>query len=391
MKNEIEQYTQLGTGESFKGHNCEDGDDAPLNIEAAIARFKEKTRLRLRHETSAYYVSTFRRFAKVCRLSDITRRQLSGSLGKSLLIKFFEEEIPIPSRRYVNAGMKTFWEEGFGLPYPVNSRKDLGKLPRPMRRESPQDAVIRKWVEAIRYEKDPYLRLVQLLIFQHGWRPSHASKLKWRNVRYSPDEKPCAIIANGAVEGFKTNAPIIAHLSDDVVQAILEVQQLIGTGCSENPILPFRSSKGEIFKEKEQRVDAYRAWWERFEEKHNLPHLRMVDVRHWVATTCRKVVLSKQASAGLMGHDSSEGGAMRDWYDAPPIEDILAEQMTMMPNGPIGVLCPAMEVSDSMPKEVADLVSAYMAGKVSTFEFANTMESHRLKQMEKQAASALEP
>jgi len=82
---------------------------------------------------------------------------------------------------------------------------------------------------------------------------------------------------------------------------------------------------------------------------------------------------------------------MRDWYDAPLIEDILAEQMALMPNGPIGVLYPAMEVSDSMPKEVADLVSTYMAGKVPTFEFANTMEALRFKQMQKQATPTPEP
>jgi len=60
--------------------------------------------------------------------------------------------------------LKVAWSFGLGLPWPIDARRDLGKLPRTRRRESPSDAVMTAWKEAISHEPDLRLQLEWLLV-----------------------------------------------------------------------------------------------------------------------------------------------------------------------------------------------------------------------------------
>jgi hypothetical protein len=76
-----------------------------------------------------------------------------------------------------------------------------------------------------------------------------------------------------------------------------------------------------------------------------------------------------------MGHDSTQGGNMTDWYNSPQLQDMLDEQASRLPYGPLGLLNPStVEIEGGLSKDVASLVSAYLAGQTGTMEFANTME-----------------
>jgi len=67
---------------------------------------------------------------------------------------------------------------------------------------------------------------------------------------------------------------------------------------------------------------------------------------------------------------------MRDWYDTPRLEDVLEEQATVLPNGPLGLLhAPSVRVESGLPKEVVELAEEYLAGKLGTMEFAQRMEA----------------
>ena len=104
-------------------------------------------------------------------------------------------------------------------------------------------------------------------------------------------------------------------------------------------------------------------------------------MRHWVASACRKAGLSKQASAYLMGHDPTQGGAMRDWYDSPQLEDVFLEQAKMLPRGPLGTLEPPnVQLVDGIPSEVLELVKAYITGELPTLQFMEKIEAARLRQ-----------
>ena len=120
--------------------------------------------------------------------------------------------------------------------------------------------------------------------------------------------------------------------------------------------------------------------WKRLQKRWSLPPLRPVDVRHWVAGACRRADMSKQASAYLMGHDPTQGGSMRDWYDNPQIGDVLAEQAEKLPYGPLGMLgYGSVEVEDGVPPDAAALMLEYLAGKIGTMEFATHAEAIRLR------------
>jgi len=256
----------------------------------------------------------------------------------------------------------------------------LGKLPRTRRRESPSDAVMTAWKEAISHEPDLRRRLEWLLIAQHGWRPSHATRLRWRNVRYDETGKPVAVIADGSQEGFKTSSPVAARLAPDVVEALDIWRKMTPEPLPDRVIFPWKSAMGGTDPSKEMNPITITKHWKWLQKRWKLPPLRPVDVRHWVAGACRRAGLSKQASAYLMGHDPTQGGAMRDWYDNPQIEDVLAEQAEKMPYGPLGLLGHGpVELIDGIPSDAVSLMLEYLAGQIGTMEFATRVEAIRLR------------
>jgi len=373
--------TPLGTGEggSVQDDLGSDAGDPALRTEDILRRFVETSRMRLRPSTLERCSSAFRRFARETDLDSFTRRQLAGPSGKRILLKHLGS-IPRSSWRSTLTELKMVWIAGLNLPWPLDAKRDLGRLPPPRRRESPSDETVKSWTEALVHESDPYLRLLWLFIAQHGWRPSHVYHLKWHHVRYDIAGRPIAIIADGTEAGFKTSAPVAVRLAPDVVEALEAWRRAAPEAMPERPILPWRSCTGRVESLRENNTSSLRVHWTHLRSKWRLPVLRMVDLRHWVATACRRAGLSKQASAYLMGHDSKQGGAMRDWYDAPPLEEVLEEQAERLPHGPLGLLEPSVELlTDGLPKEAIELVQGYFAEKIGTMELATRLEAVRLR------------
>lgn len=365
-----------GTGDNIKAL---EGDDSPLRVSEVTERFRQQTRTRLKDDSQRDYVRAFRRFAKAVELESYTRRQLGGPKGRTLILAHLDK-LPKPSWRWVVAALKPVWTYGLNLPWPVDSRRDLPKLPRTRRRQSPPDAQVKVWAKALANERDPYLRVLWLLLGQHGWRPSHVCRIRWRNVRYDDRGKPMAIVADGTQESFKTNSPVAVRLAPDVAEALAQWKEKVETLSPDAPILPWRSVNGRVEWSKLQTTDAFTRHWGRLERKWQLPHMCPTYQRHWVATACRKAGLSKQATAYLMGHDSTQGGAMRDWYDSPQLKDVFDEQADRLPYGPLGLLDPpTVEIEGGLPKDVVSLVSAYLAGQTGTMELATQME--RIRQL----------
>jgi integrase len=377
---EPEPDTQLGHGNGSGTISGLSSDDMPLNVTEIVERFMAQTRTRLRPSSQSMYAIIFRRFAKNVNLAQYTRRQIMGPKGRTLILQHLEI-VPRPSWRCALAAMKPVWTYGLNIAWPIDNRKDLPKLPRRMQNQTPPDSIILKWKKALENEPDEYLRLMWLLIAQHGWRPSHVYRLKWRNVQRDDTGRPNAIIADGITESFKTSSPIAARLSLDVVEVLEAWEKRIGRQAPESPILPWRSLvKGKSGLIRQQETWEFSAHWVNLEEKWGLPHLRPSEIRHWVATTARKSGLSKQASAYLMGHDPTQGDSIRDWYDQPQLADVFLEQEDRLPNGPLGFLePPVVEIEGGLPKEVSEILTRYFSNELSTMEFANEIERIRLK------------
>ena len=372
--------TPLGTGEPSVGSQREDiGLEAAVNLAEIEQRFLDATRARLRPSTQMDYMRRFRRFARAFRLEDLTRRQLAGPRGKGLLLAHLAQ-LSKPCWLTTLSQLRSVWVNGLRLPWPIDSKVDIGRLPRTRREPTPSDESVRKWAEALMREKDPYLRLLWLLIAQHGWRPSHATGVRWGDVQRNPSGHPCAILAAGGRSEFKTYAPVAVQLAPDVVRALEEWRQLHPAPHPEFWVLPWRSAKGRVRADRRMDRDLLRAHWLRLRKKYDLPALRPKDLRHWVSTACRKAGLSKVATAYLQGHDAREGGSMRDWYDNPRIEEILEEQESCLPKGPLGLLVPSeVEIVSGVPSEAVALLEAYLAGEVGTMEFMTSIEGIRRK------------
>lgn len=377
---ESELKPQLGTdGESDVSHDAfGDECELPLELEGILERFDQATRLRLREPTRRTYSIVFRRFWLEMKLDGVTKRQLSTKRGRDELLSFLAA-IPKPSLRTVISAIASVWKNGIGLPWPVDSKGDLPRLPRVRRRSTPSDGIVRKWHEAVRREPDVYLRLEWLMLAQHGWRPQHLCKVKWKYVLRDERGRPYALIADGSEEEFKTHASIASRLCPEVVETLAEWEKLVPDASPDGPILPFRDRARRLSVGTEQSSENVRAQWRRLQEKHSLPLLLPCHMRHFVSTACRRAGLSKQATAYLQGHDPTQGGSMRDWYDAPLVEDALDEQAERIPNGPLGVIeSPEIEVTDGLPKEVSAMVSQFLDGSTGTLELMNALEKCRV-------------
>lgn len=378
VRHDTEQEPQPGTDDSRDITTALEGEDTPLRVTEVTERFRQQTMTRLKDDSAEAYLQAFRRFVKDVGLESYTRRQLSGPKGRMLILTHLDK-LPKPSWRWVVAALKPVWTYGLNLPWPIDSKRDLPKLPRVRRRQSPPDAQVKTWAKALVNEKDLYLRLLWLLLAQHGWRPSHVCRLKWRNVQYDGQGKPVAIVADGVQESFKTCSPVAVRLVPDVAEALAEWRKTTDAS-PDQPILPWRSVTKRLHPMRVQKTTSFRKHWTRLQKKWNLPTMAPVHIRHWVATASRRAGLSRQATAFMMGHDATQGGSMRDFYDCPQLQDIFDEQAARLPYGPLGLLDPpTVELEGGLSKEVVSLVSAYLVGQTGTMEFATMMEKLRLQ------------
>ncbi len=367
--------TPVGRGDGGAHDGEVDAGEPPLNLSAVLERFANNTRLRLKESSSQRdYRRAFARFARNGGLESFTRRQLAGPRGKALILAHLER-IPLRSRRWTLAALRAVWMQGLGLPWPIDPKQDLGRLPRVDRRRTPPDTDVRPWARAISDEKDPYLRLLGLLLAQYGWRPgSQLARLKWRNVEYDPAGRPVAIVASGVDEGFKTYSSIVAWLPPDVVAAIEAWRKASPDSSPERPILPWRGTTRKVVAAREHNDASVRRLLKSLEAKWALPHLRPVDFRHFVATACRRAGLSVPASAQWQGHDPTNGGAMRDVYDNP--DDTFAEQSARLPRGPLGLLEPVqVDVTADVSPGVLEVARELMAGRIGAIEAAMRLEA----------------
>ncbi|HIH00795.1 TPA: hypothetical protein HA259_01705 [Thermoplasmata archaeon] len=370
---------QLGAdGESDACHDAF-GDDyeLPLELEGILERFSQSTRIRLKAQTRRSYSIQFRRFWAEKSLDDTTKRELSRN-GQELLLEFLET-VPNRSWRTSLSALASVWKYGIGLPWPIDAKRDLPRLPRVGRRPTPSDALVRKWHDAIRREPDIYLKLEWLMLAQHGWRPQHLCKVKWKHLLRDDNGRPYALVADGFEESFKTHASIACWLCPEVVEALVEWEKEIGTELFlENPILPFRNRAKQLLFSREQSTDNVRGQWKRIQVRHGLQPLLPCQKRHFASTACRRADLSKQSTAYLQGHDPTQGGSMRDWYDAPGVEEAFREQAERIPNGPLGVIePPEIEVTDDLPKDVSAMVSQFLDGSMGTLELIDALEKHK--------------
>lgn len=269
------------------------------------------------------------------------------------------------SRRQRLSGVQSYWMYGLDLSWPINKRRDLPKLPRPIRVETPQDHIVKAWAEALERESDPRVKLVWYLISQHGLRPQHVCLLKWRNIRYGEDGAPAYILADGAVEKFKTNSRVLGAFAPNTATALRNWAEGNPGRQPTDLIVPsIRGRERFDWQRPMNTCKQFNRLWKGIEEKHRLPNLTAQAMRHWVKSACREAELSLPATCALQGHDSGSGG-ISNYYDNPSEAVILTEQREKIPFGPLARLGigPVVKVGD-YPREVERLLADYFAGRL---------------------------
>ncbi len=373
----------LGTGEqqSLPDHPNID-IDAQMDLKEVEERFNKATRMGLKAPTQSFYLSRFRKMAKKVHLEQYTKRQLGGAKGKELILDYIST-IPKPSVRTQLAALKRVWQNGIGLPWPIlDVKMDIGKLPKVQRESTPPNSIVQEWAKALAMEKDPYLKLVWLFTAQHGWRPSHCTGMRWSDVQYDANGRPCSIISTGAGSEFKTFSPVAVNLAPNVVEALENWRKVHPNPNGNGWILPYKglTEAGKVNIARRMDTPRFREHWNGLRLKYKLPKLRPKDMRHWVATQCRKAGLSKPATNFMQGHDADASSNMRDVYDNPPLEEWLQEQKDVLPNGPLGTLIPIeVELIAAIPPEGVSLLKDYFDGKLGIMGLMTSLEGLKMK------------
>jgi len=389
-KNEPDQEPQIGEDGAIDISQIVVEDDLPLRVSEIINCFKKTAGLRLRGSTPRTYERVFRQFANTMRIEKLTKRQIAGAKGKELLLSYLldDKRVPLASRQVQNAALKTVWESGLGITYPINPRRDLGELPPVQRRQSPRDCDLVPMVKAIEHEEEPYLRALVLTILQLGVRPSHARLFRWHHVRYGQDGRPEAIITSGREPGNKCMVPIKARLPPDLADALVELKKSIPDARPEDPILPQRRRCGEYRTALEMTASQYHDQWLRFEQRHRLNHIAPVYLRHWISTICRRSGLSYPATNAMQGHKCGSAN-FRDRYDCPQDEEIFAEQARILPHGPIGFAWPKVEVTEALPTELTQALSKCLSGQMLPSQIPEMINAYVLRQIKRPASTII--
>jgi len=355
-----------------------------VKVSDILERFKQNTRARLKESSQGRYEGRFRQFSTNANLERYTRRQLRGKKGKTLILKHIET-VPLYTRQNSLAALRTVWIHGLELPWPIDNKRDISRFPQTRRCKTPSDNDVKQVADAIPLEKDAYLRSLCLMLTDFGVRPSHITNLEWSHIQTDASGKPYAIIAEGGDAGFKTNSPLVAWIPSDLADSLAALKK-VQNPILESPIFPRwhkrkpkkqRSGQnGSIVKSDTRYI---RDVWFGFINKYGLPRLRPKDIRHWVSTVCRKAGLSKAATAAMQGHNPTSGESMRDWYDNPPIEDILDEQKLCLPRGTLGTLTPPEVRIEGLSRDALSVVSDWYQGKLADIELLTELSKIRRK------------
>jgi len=376
LKGENEPGSEPGPGTVENRPATDDRENGlPLELDKILERYCQNPIVRMRSEaTREAYVKQFRRLAEYIRIEQYTRRQLAGPKGKHLLLDHIATNIPLRSRRPVLSALAGVWKVGLNLPWPIDLRNDIGKLPRTRRRETPQESVVKVWYQRLKDESRPYVKVLWLLIAQFGLRPGHVVKLRWSHLRYDEQGLPCEIRANGADEGFKTFADLDCHIPPDLARALVQLRKWLKDSSESDPILP-KMAHGRV---KHQQLSSGKLlWghWNQIRARYDLPKLRMADLRHWVASRCRDEGLSEQARAYMQGHEQPIRN-MGDVYDNRSVETNLARQAQKFPHGVLGTFEKVdLEVMPDIPKDLLDLLVGYHDGKVGVLDLIARLDA----------------
>jgi hypothetical protein len=74
---------------------------------------------------------------------------------------------------------------------------------------------------------------------------------------------------------------------------------------------------------------------------------------------------------------------MRDVYDIPDDEELFAEQASVLPSGPIGFVCPRLELDQVLPTELIEPLSKCLAGEILPSRYAEIITAYLTRQLKK--------
>jgi len=336
---------QAGTGEttvSIDGGGGGADGGTLVDVERVIEKYRANTGKRHNQDTQNQYASKFRAF--LATVPGITREQLVGTKGKRALIDFLCDK-----RVAYRTAIRRVWKKGLNLPWPVDN-DDLARPPRTRPSVAPETKKVLAFHEAMMKELRAERRLSWLMCINLGWSPADV-------VTTSIDEvQERSGIHYIMRERQKTGTWMVAVIPEETLITLKKVGKM-------------HYKRGTVWR-----------WWHKVAQKHGIPPVTPRQARKWFKVHARESGLSKPATASMMGHDLA-GKDVQDWYDQPPIADILVEQSEKLPRGTLAtVLIPKVELIGP-DNEAMALWQDYKANKLTTTELMTKLEKLKTREL----------
>jgi hypothetical protein len=381
-------------------------DDCLVNLEQVEERFKANTanRFKANSGTQLTYLQHWRRFVAWVKLEEYTPKQLMAhdrdgpmwqTVGGKLLLRFMREGLPEikkpGSRMVVLASLKTTWETGLGIPWPLNTKRDFGRtLKGTNARTTPKDEEVLPFFKAMESENDAYLKSLMAVQLSCGLRSAnHLARLTWRAVQFE-DGKPIAIVANGAAFNFKTDAWLIAYLPTHASEALAAWKAESKDSRDDTPIWPQRPCNGPVKDySKPHNCGTLDNLFLRWKQRHRIDSsLTLMHFRHWVKRKAEQAGLDPSTADYLQQHQPKTNGGL-SYGKVRDAETVIDEQRSKWPDGPLGfAFGPKVKVLDEDAPYLR-LVADFKAGKLSEMELA--IEAGKVKATSKAKSGILEP
>jgi len=378
-KNEPGSEPGPGTETWIDGGTSLDEDSLLKNLVDEIVQRHNRSRVLLKSKDD--YEDTFRDFVNVMDLGDATLRDFKSHMKENILGYLAKKE-PFSHKTRLSR-LKSYVKYGLGLPWTIDTKVDVGRLPRYRKREKPKDEVVDKWLTKGDMIDDLYDRLLFHFAFEFGFRGhSHIARFRWGDTRHDVNGDPVAIVAQS--KEFKTLALAVANIPPYMRKDLRQWHETTPFGSDSDPIFPWRSAYGRI-EHREHNRASIADYWKRFERDFGLPYLRTGQLRHWVKTKSRQAGVNDRLSEIRSGRDPG------DQYDTPPPDEILEDLEKQLPNGVLGYYRPSrIQIADAVSSEYASVCSRWDKGEIELSDLMNKMISIR-QEAKSQEDKVLEP
>ena len=247
------------------------------------------------------------------------------------------------------------------------------------------------WVEAVRTEREPYVRSWLVVEGNGGLRPEdQQAALPIADLVFNAEGVPVAVSARWEGHGFKRHADIRQPLPQEVADTL---KAWLDEHPNRNPnsyVWPWRDKAGHVHDGQPQTLRTITEMRKAFMKRHDIRvWITARAMRHFVRTVFVEAEMPPAERCYWQGH-TPDLNNMDVQYGGRGVEETLELQRRILPHGPMAVFVRVETTStkDAYPVELRDIWDRVYAGEMESNEAGEKIRE-LVRALRKQEASRI--